>query len=147
MFKTIKSITLGCLLISIVSCTYIPFFDVRPIYVDPRSGRWTNQQPTSEQVAAATQDSTSFLLLWGPKYYPGIDYTEPIALGYYQELRPIEELNRNALNVLQPPPGNLCVTQACFNAPYKNPSLTNPKALICTPGPATTAGPLLIICR
>ena len=137
MFKAIKSITLGCLLTSIVSCTSIPFFDVKPIYVDPRSGTWTTQQPTSEQVAAATQDPTSYLSLWGPKYYPGIDYTEPIALGYFHK--------ENTPNVSLPPPGNLCFTQACFDAPYKNPSLTNPKALTCTPI-ASSAG-LYIVCR
>jgi hypothetical protein len=138
MHKKIKLIGLSVVVVMLTSCVaWSPTSDIKPIYVNPRSGAWSYQQPSAQDVMTASQNPTSYLSKWGPTYYPGLDYTEPIALGTFN-FDPGQPIDFSQ-------PSNLLISPDQL---YKNPNLTNPRALTCyvvaTP---TTAAANMLICR
>jgi hypothetical protein len=147
MYKILKLIGLSAVMAMLVSCTsWVPFVELKPLYVDPRSGTWSTQQPTASEIQVASQNSSSYLSVWGPKYYPGLDYTEPIAFGVLPIYSDQPNSDKNLVRIASGAGESFDLYTSQYQL-YKNPNLTNPRPLTCTLGLPATAAPAMLICR
>jgi hypothetical protein len=147
MYKIIKLAGLSLLIATSISCTsWVPFVELKPIYVDPRSGTWSSQQPTAAIIQEAAQNPMSYSSQYGPKYYPGLDYAEPVAFGvlpiYSDQPNPDKNLVRIDAGVGQ----SIDLYMSQYQL-YKNPNLTNPRPLTCRPMPMPSTAPAGLICQ
>jgi hypothetical protein len=105
----------------------------------------TYQQPTSEEITLASQDSSSYLTTLGARFRPDFVYSEPYAYGMIRidnqnDFNLALKLDPSKLYAAQP--NNLYISQLQI---YKNPNLNNPRSLTCGVMPMTWG--LSFICR